>query len=185
MVSGGVCAVCERAANGGGGGSYCRQVGGYDLCQRLTLMILAQGQLYLMEKDKIHSIQSVSTQGGEYKIIYFPNSGAVWRYYSISGLLLWFSTLLSALLLDQKKQQASISTMICKLYLLKEKWKNRTYGGCGHCCCGADCRESFTGNPKGARNLTLISRNCSPEPSSANTIRYFNPECYEYGSGSC
>lgn len=71
MVSGGVCAVCERAANGGGG-SYCRQVGGYDLCQRLTVMILAQGQLYLMEKDKIHSIQSISTQGGEYKIIYFP-----------------------------------------------------------------------------------------------------------------
>lgn len=66
VVSGGVCAVCERVANGGGG-SYCRQVSRYNLCQRLTLMILAQGQLYL-KKDKIYSIQSVSTQGKEYKV---------------------------------------------------------------------------------------------------------------------
>lgn len=51
--------------------------------------------------------------------------------------------------------------------------------------------ESFTGSSKDGRNLTLISTKMgvmickSPEPFPSNTIRYFNPECYKYGSGSC
>lgn len=65
VVSDVVCAVCERVADGGGC-CHCRQVSRYDLCsQRLTLMVLTQGQLYLIEKDKTHSIQSISTQGGQ------------------------------------------------------------------------------------------------------------------------
>lgn len=67
VVSDVVCAVCERVADGGGC-CHCRQVSRYDLCsQRLTLMVLTQGQLYLIEKDKTHSIQSISTQGGQNK----------------------------------------------------------------------------------------------------------------------
>lgn len=76
VVSGGVCAVCERVANGSGGG-YCRQVSRYNLRQRLTRMIFTQGQLYLREKDKVRSVQTLSTQGGEDKIMYFTNFGAV------------------------------------------------------------------------------------------------------------
>lgn len=49
-----VCAVRERAADGGGGCCYCCQVCRYDLRgQRLTLALLAQGQLHLVKRHKV------------------------------------------------------------------------------------------------------------------------------------
>lgn len=67
VVSDMVRALRETVADGGGGGCcHCRQVSRYDLrSQRLTLALLTQGQLYLVEKDKIQSIQSVCTQCGQ------------------------------------------------------------------------------------------------------------------------
>lgn len=63
VVSGVVRAVRERVADGG---RHCRQVSRYDLCiQRLTLVLLTHGQLYLVEGDKIQSVQSICTQGGQ------------------------------------------------------------------------------------------------------------------------
>lgn len=62
MISCVVRAVRERVANGGGGGGCCYscQVSRYDLCgQRLTLALLTQGQLYLVQRDKVHLIGSV------------------------------------------------------------------------------------------------------------------------------
>lgn len=54
MVRDVVRSVCERVAEGGGGGCCDRsQVSGYDLrSQRLTLTLLTQGYLYLGQRDK-------------------------------------------------------------------------------------------------------------------------------------
>lgn len=52
-VVGGVVAAVREGVPDGGGCCHRRQVGGYDLCRkRLTLVVLGQGQLYLMEECK-------------------------------------------------------------------------------------------------------------------------------------
>lgn len=65
VVSGLVRAVRETVADGGGCGCcHSCQMSRYDLGgQRLALPLFTQGQLYLVEKEPVKSVQSLCAQG--------------------------------------------------------------------------------------------------------------------------